>query len=81
MLDLIFEQDAAATVVLPVWQAQPFWHRASTLASAAYLLPANCGLTTAGRVQPPGRRPHWRLAAFHFLPVGRGLLFNVGGGN
>lgn len=81
VLDLIFEQDAAATVVLPVWQAQPFLLRTSTLASAFYLLRANCGLTTLGRIQPPGRRPQWRLAAFRLLPVGRVPLLNLDGGN
>lgn len=81
VLDLIAKQDAAATVVLPVWQAQPFWQRATAMASAAFLLPEDCGLTRPGRVQPLARHPHWRLAAFRFLPCGRAPRPSDGGAN
>lgn len=81
VLDLVHEQDAAATVILPAWQAQPFWHRATRLATAAYLLPADCGLTGPGRDQRPLRRPHWRLAAFRFLPVGSDRPPDAGDGS
>lgn len=81
VLEQIVEQDAAATVILPVWQAHPFWHRTTPMAADAYLLPADCGLTATGRDKRPRQLPHWRLAAFRFLPVARGTLPDVGDGS
>lgn len=53
----------------------------TAMASAAFLLPEDCGLTKPGRVQPLARHPHWRLAAFRFLPGGRAPRPSDGGAN
>jgi len=68
VLDLIEAHNAAATVVIPVWQAQPWWPRAVATSVEAFLLPPHAGLFSPGSLQLPRRRPHWRVAAFRFVP-------------
>jgi len=67
VLALMEAHNAAATVVLPVWKAQPWWSRAVATSVEAFLLPPHAGLFSPGSLQVPRRRPHWRVAAFRFV--------------
>ena len=69
MLYLIEAHNAAATVVLPIWKAQPWWSRAVATSVEAFLLPPHAGLFSPGSLQVPRRRPHWRVSAFRFVPL------------
>lgn len=68
VLDFIEAHNAAATVVLPVWQAQPWWSQAVATIVQAFLLPPHAGLFSPGSLQVPRRRTRWRVAAFRFVP-------------
>lgn len=57
---------ATVSLILPVWQTQPWWAEALGRASVAYSLPRSAGLFDPGRGQRPTVRPHWRAAVFRF---------------
>ena len=71
VLDLIRQQRVTATVVVPVWRAQPWWHAAMQQADEVCYLPRRAGvpLRDAGGAQ--GSRPHWRVCALRFTRGGR----------
>jgi len=71
VLDKIKTDGATATVILPVWKAQPWWAPALAAADEVCYLPRRAGLffRAAGAGQAP--RPHWTVCALRFSPGGR----------
>lgn len=67
----VLKTKATATLVLPVWQAQPWWAVAVAHAQEAYLLPRVDGLFLDGKTQTPAPHPTWRVAVFRFVDGGR----------
>lgn len=66
VLDLIKTQGATATVVVPVWTAQPWWQPALAGASEILYLPRQAGVFFQGADGARRPRPHWRVAALRF---------------
>lgn len=71
VLSKVAADGATVTIVLPVWQSQPWWEEAVSRADEAYLLPRSAGLFSPGRTQVPNPHPHWRAAAFRFVRGGK----------
>jgi len=68
VLDKVIREQVTATVVAPVWRAQPWWARAVEACSAWQLLPPAEGVYRASP-QPtarPAASPFWRTAVFRF---------------
>ena len=74
VLDLLRRQWVTATVIAPVWRAQPWWQQALLQANEFCFLPRRAGLPfrAAGAVQVS--RPHWRVCALRFIRGGRDAL-------
>jgi len=70
VLDKVRADKATATVILPVWVAQPWWAPAVATANEAYLLPRTAGLFVSGHALRPAPHPKWRIAAFRFIGGG-----------
>lgn len=62
---------ATVTLILPVWQDQPWGAEALGRSNEAFLLPRSAGLYGSGQDQLPKKRPHWRAAAFRFHKGGK----------
>jgi len=71
VLDKIYSDKATATVIVPVWTAQPWWHAALRSASEVFYLPRSAGVSPYGAGGAPGRRPHWRVCALRYIRGGR----------
>jgi len=80
VLDKIKTDGATATVILPVWKAQPWWAPAVAAADEVCYLPRRAGLffRAAGAAQAP--RPHWTVCALRFTPGGRAQQRELGRG-
>lgn len=72
VLDKIKSDQATAIVILPVWQAQPWWAVAMSMANELCYLPRRAGLFFRGEGGVPGPRPHWTVCAARFIRGGRG---------
>jgi len=70
VLLLIVAQRAKATVLVPVWRAQPWWEPALQLAQEVCYLPRSAGVFQHGAADEPARRPHWTLCALRFIAGG-----------
>ena len=69
VLDKVLRERVTATIVAPVWKAQPWWARAVEACSTWQLLPPAEGVYRAAP-SPAGRptgSPFWRTAVFRFL--------------
>jgi len=73
VLELIKQQRATATVVAPVWRAQPWWQPALLQADEVCYLPRRAGVPFRGADGAPGLRSHWRVRALLFIRGGRAL--------
>ena len=80
VLDKIKTDGATATVILPVWTAQPWWAPALAAADEVCYLPRRAGLFfhAAGAEQAP--RPHWTVCALRFTPGRRAQQRQLGPG-
>lgn len=78
----IFKVEAdgsSAVLVLPVWTAQPWWHRINLLEQAAVLLPDGAPPYTHGRYAGPGLSPRWQTAAIYVAPPTNRITSSAGG--
>lgn len=71
VLRLIAAQRATATVIVPVWRAQPWWRPALQQADEVLYLPRAAGVFRHGAAAAPRRRPHWTVCALRFTDGGR----------
>lgn len=78
-LNKIVADCATVTLILPIWQAQPWWAETVARANQAYLLPRSAGLFNPGRKQLPTPEPHWRAGAFRLVNGGKPWLPPRGG--
>lgn len=73
VVETIRADGATETVVLPVWQAQPWWGDAVAAAQQAFLLPNTVCTFTLGDATQPVPQPKWRKAIFRFVAGGRSV--------
>ena len=68
VLDKVIRERVTATVVAPVWKAQPWWARAVEACASWQLLPPAEGVYCAGQIptKRPTGSPFWRTAVFRF---------------
>jgi len=71
VLRLIVAQRATATVLVPVWRAQPWWQPALQLVQEVCYLPRSAGVFRHGAAAEPARRPQWTVCALRFIAGGR----------
>lgn len=71
VLRLLSDQRASATVIVPVWEAQPWWRPALEQANEVCYLPRAAGLFRHGAAARPAPRPQWRVCALRFIHGGR----------
>lgn len=71
VLKKIFQDRASATVIIPVWRAQPWWQPALRQANEIVYLRRRGGLFLRGAGGTPAAKPHWRVAALRFKRGGR----------
>lgn len=64
-------QRASATVIVPVWEAQPWWEPALRQANEVCYLPRAAGIFRHGAADRPASHPHWRVCALRFIRGGR----------
>lgn len=70
VLQLLAAQSASATVIAPVWTAQPWWQPALDQANEVVYLPRSAGIQH-GAMAPTSDHPHWRVCALRFTGGGR----------
>lgn len=70
VINKVVDERATATVIVPVWVAQPWWAPAVAAAQEGYLLPVTAGLLNSGRSQRPAKHPRWRFAVLRFVNGG-----------
>lgn len=66
VLDKILRTKARATLIVPVWSAQPWWQRAVETCASWEELPKAEGVFTHDTQTTPAKAPKWRVAAFRF---------------
>jgi len=68
VVDKVIRERATATVVAPVWRAQPWWARAVEACADWHLLPPAEGVYRASPTPTarPAAVPFWRTAVFRF---------------
>lgn len=66
VVDKLLRTSAQATLVAPVWQAQPWWHQAAAGCTSWEVPPAHEGVITHRSRSKPAPAPKWRVAAFRF---------------
>jgi len=82
VVDKVIRERVAATVVAPVWKAQPWWARAVEACSVWQLLPPAEGVYRAEPspvTRPPGS-PFRRTAVFRFRAAPAYAMTRTGGG-
>jgi len=71
VLDILKQQQVTATVVVPVWRAQPWWQTAMSQANMVCYLSRRAGVPFRGACEAPSSRPHRRECAVQFTFGGR----------
>ena len=81
VLDKVIREEATATVVAPVWRAQPWWTRAVEACSTWEMLPPAEGVYPAAPSpgSKPTASPFWRTAVFRFPGAPASATTRTGG--